>query len=1355
MNSGSQQATSLFSRSKTTKKLLASFRGNHQYIQEYHEMLWPGVSVDMIYSKFATFKKRPREEDQVQDAWLREHTISTSVFVSFMVMTMSCKYRNLVDRAAAGTAFQNLVTMMAATLGGFTLDIVPFGSNDNELTTLCIDQGGFVNASCFWTQAFYAQHARAVWGKDFRNEKKTWITLIHGLGKVHLAHLLSFALDPQHPEPLKGRLETETYNMLSEFANLLDSSVLSLAREIDKLEVVTQLKSKKKMRRAIKTIWIETLAKKLWNREEILIADVIRTLPKQIQGFLAPTIVGSMAMFVYFTSLVKKFKMVDTFHVYLDGSTVGKKATEILWLWSPDLQIGGWAPPQVLPKLVSEKLDGRDVFRLAILKLLQHTLVLMTGGKGLDYYIPQWARPTRDHARGDDMVNVELTPVSDESWGLLRVVCDEEGCQNKALHFLASYVGLRMAITPEVCHPKWNAFKRASEHGGMQFDLMRLTIAANFGHGARLTGERATYRKLMLERFLQRQSDAYFQDMAAEISLDRSLELDELGTSECRILIEDFLNAPSIRKRGDYVKNKSWFGVLNVLSLMVKDWAILREASNAIMTESGGADLLEVETDDEQDDGDNPDIIPDDEDAEEAGNIEKPKAMKKSEFFKAYQSKGTYCMYRDIMHDPTLRACAEILARVTKPLHMQYQKDLTAQQQGLEEIRRWQAKRCLGASFDTVAKILAVTLSPNLCKAMRISPRCCPPVPVETTQLEEDFMLINKAFRFGIHLAGNYGWSEMLHRLTLPLGASALLSTEFKDRKRCMSRLKKLVEAIITAENLVMAEEGPGELGTCLRDLAFHDESFAREIMIYLKRANYSLDSEHTAEAIQAMSKFTNGSSSTKEVLESSFGHLAHIVSKHSTNKSIAYSSVWMYLTASASLKSSGMAQHMPSESDWAHILGEYGLNGSESFQQFLKAFKASTTTIPTQPDIQLPKNMQGVEKSQWRLSGPASHYRSSAAAAYLMHDFPTFQHCDLAWAGVFFLRGQIFYDSSDDAFFLSLGFHGWCALGAELSKATIGGKDYLYLDHAAATHPVGSDLLFNFSFHRSCKWKFVEHTLIPPACMPDALPSVGCAVVVHNSNEWILKGSIKSGLFLNLQRLRQVCVALGIAKPAKGSGKNGALTKLDWSKALVSYLWPDCSQDFLSQVVGTLQGWTREKVDISILAMASNLDCDNQDAFKNLEKHAERALEEKIFGKGKASASNYDAEHVKKIGKAVQKEDAVKQKDAQRLSDLTPADLKTLLPGGGAISGVFWMRYHPVKKFWRADYPLKGDSLEADSCQRQWGTNRCPEAFDALHAVLSWVFRRWNSKNPHDKYDMPTDAALRAHIATLGIAAG
>ena len=33
--------------------------------------------------------------------------------------------------------------------------------------------------------------------------------------------------------------------------------------------------------------------------------------------------------------------------VFMDASTVGKRPTEIVWLWSPDLQLGGWAPPQV------------------------------------------------------------------------------------------------------------------------------------------------------------------------------------------------------------------------------------------------------------------------------------------------------------------------------------------------------------------------------------------------------------------------------------------------------------------------------------------------------------------------------------------------------------------------------------------------------------------------------------------------------------------------------------------------------------------------------------------------------------------------------------------------------------------------------------------------------------------------------------------------------------------------------------------------------------------------------------------------------------------------------------------------
>lgn len=134
-------------------------------------------------------------------------------------------------------------------------------------------------------------------------------------------------------------------------------------------------------------------------------------------------------------------------------------------------------------------------------------------------------------------------------------MCDEESSQNKALYFLASYVGLRMAVVPECCHYKWNCWKRAIEHSdpACQFDLMRLTIAANYSHGAKLTGERSSMRAEFLESYLEKQSDEYFLDISTEIALDRGLSTDDMDYDTCRFTLQDFLEAPSIRKRGDYV----------------------------------------------------------------------------------------------------------------------------------------------------------------------------------------------------------------------------------------------------------------------------------------------------------------------------------------------------------------------------------------------------------------------------------------------------------------------------------------------------------------------------------------------------------------------------------------------------------------------------------------------------------------------------------------------------------------------------------------------------------------------------------------------------------------------------------
>ena len=90
------------------------------------------------------------------------------------------------------------------------------------------------------------------------------------------------------------------------------------------------------------------------------------------------------------------------------------------------------------------------------------------------------------------MMKMSIDPVSE--WPILRFVCDEEGSQNRAMRFLFSFVGLRGAVSPEISHPKWNTFKRSVASAGLQYDLLRLTIAANYAHGTKVTGERASKR---------------------------------------------------------------------------------------------------------------------------------------------------------------------------------------------------------------------------------------------------------------------------------------------------------------------------------------------------------------------------------------------------------------------------------------------------------------------------------------------------------------------------------------------------------------------------------------------------------------------------------------------------------------------------------------------------------------------------------------------------------------------------------------------------------------------------------------------------------------------------------------------
>ncbi len=376
--------------------------------------------------------------------------------------------------------------------------------------------------------------------------------------------------------------------------------------------------------------------------------------------------------------------------------------------------------------------------------------------------------------------------------------------------------------------------------------------------------------------------------------------------------------------------------------------------------------------------------------------------LKKSELFAAYKTVGPHAMFRDIMCDDLVRSCAEILTHITKPLHEQYRDDLANQKNGVERMLEWAAQRSLGSTQSTVIKIFQAQASKELFTSLRL-PECSPPLAYNADELQDDVMLTKKAASFAVNLSANYAWSEMLHHFTLPLAATGLLAQNQADQKKAMKNLKRIVQALSRAEELAPTNPSVQAL---LRDVAYQEETMAREIMILLLRGNFSLDSPEASEVCEAMRRFNSGTASTKELLESTFAHLSYCVNASNKNKVIAPNLLWMYLTGSPYVKDSGMIQHIPTQEDWVRWVSSFGKSKDDMMKAFNKSFKTASTELPTAPDIQLPKTVAGIVKSKWRLAGPAAHYRSSAATAFMVYDMKhDFQNCHDAWAGHWFQK--------------------------------------------------------------------------------------------------------------------------------------------------------------------------------------------------------------------------------------------------------------------------------------------------------------------------------------------------------------
>ena len=112
-------------------------------------------------------------------------------------------------------------------------------------------------------------------------------------------------------------------------------------------------------------------------------------------------------------------------------------------------------------------------------------------------------------------------------------------------------VGVRGCAEPELAHPAWNTYKKALKTSCLDEAAMKLTIIANYGHGAYVKGDRLLARQEYLRSFLEKQDSSYFQVLSEEIMMDKGVsDVDEESAS---FLLSDWMECKSIKNRGGFV----------------------------------------------------------------------------------------------------------------------------------------------------------------------------------------------------------------------------------------------------------------------------------------------------------------------------------------------------------------------------------------------------------------------------------------------------------------------------------------------------------------------------------------------------------------------------------------------------------------------------------------------------------------------------------------------------------------------------------------------------------------------------------------------------------------------------------
>ena len=127
-----------------------------------------------------------------------------------------------------------------------------------------------------------------------------------------------------------------------------------------------------------------------------------------------------------------------------------------------------------------------------------------------------------------------------------------------------------------------------------------------------------------------------------------------------------------------------------------------------------------------------------------------------------------------------------------------------------------------------------------------------------------------------------------------------------------MSFLKRIIDAVLVLHHQVK-KTGSKILTELEDDLAWHREVLNLELMAMIRQSGYD---PHNREVLKLLARLKTGTSTTKELLESTFSFLTDVATRSNKNKRMGDNQKWFYSVGSPYGKD--QAPHiLPKAEDW------------------------------------------------------------------------------------------------------------------------------------------------------------------------------------------------------------------------------------------------------------------------------------------------------------------------------------------------------------------------------------------------------------------------------------------------------